>query len=226
LHIERCEITKVGNGLWISAPASTVIVDDTTIRDTQIGVVVFAQMSLTLNRVRIETNTSGLSAAAAANITVRDSIVVGNTLVGLQLQTGPLAGTGQLTIANTTVSDNGLGISVSGAGPDKQANLQVANATIVRNGTGAFIDGGPAVATIATTLISGNVGVGIRVDGKDAPGAVSVTVSGSQVTDNAYGILVAQMGELRTPQTNIVDRNKLMNIDSSAGGIVTVIPGM
>jgi len=107
---------------------------------------------LVFDRVRIQNNTDGLliqgTGLAAANVHVRDSLVVRNTRNGITA-----ARTATVFVDHTSASDNGAaGILATAPG----ATVILGGATITRNGTGLVATSGGTIESYQNNQASGN----------------------------------------------------------------------
>lgn len=134
LHVENCVITGFsasgpapsGHGLYFGS-SGHLFVKDTIIRgNNQSGIWINPSGGLafvSIDHCRLEANSNyGLVSEHIAETTIRDSVVSGNALVGLQAA-------GDLNIENCLVTNNGTGIASVGV-------IRVSNSTVTENTTG------------------------------------------------------------------------------------------
>lgn len=219
LTVERCEFAGLVYGLALNVANNVVFINDTTIRDNLIGIDMTESTNLTMDRSRVEANTgAGLQGINGPTVSISNSVFARNQGSAVWIMGGDAA----LTISDTTISDNQSAIQ-TGGNVGVPSYLRIIRGTITNNSEGIYLVA-HAKATIADSLIAGNMGYGLLVSGAGDSNAVSATVTGNRITNNAKGIWVFMLGELRTSQDNIVDSNAV-DIDSSTGGVVIPITG-
>lgn len=186
LYVENCTIRGFNgpsnsNIRFGPSGASRLSIKDSFIRGGTTGVLVAnatTGAAVTIDNVRIEGNTIGLSAGNFSGaLTLRNSVFVDNLGHAISLQTG--AGQSlDATVDNVMVSNNaGNGVDARGAA----ITVAMSNSTIVRNATGVYIQGG---ATAATARLTGNL-----------------------VARNANGIQTGANGAILTPLSNTIEAN-------------------
>ncbi len=139
---------------------------NTTIRsNTGTGVVVLPSSGSTiiqafLSNVRLEANgNSGLAASNGSRVSIRSSLICGNTNFGLYANSAP--GTAELNAENCLLTGNGTGVNADPGSTIRISNLHVANNTTGLGGPGTFV-------TYGNNRVSGNGG-GNSVPGSPAP---------------------------------------------------------
>jgi hypothetical protein len=206
-------------------PARTVSISGLSIRNAQVGVY----------------NNQG-------TLSVSNCVLSGNSSAGLDNDAGQGSGGASMTVANSTISNAQVGISnnqgtvsvincvLSGnsfaglynyaAGGSDGASMTVANSIISNNaGEGAINwlpsdGGGCACMTITDSVVSNNTD-GIFNIGDAFPGAASLTVVNSNVSDNNHGGISNQGfgSATATIVSTTVSGNLAGGVLVSAGGV-------
>ena len=140
------------SGISIAPSAGTIFVGI-------INTTVTASGSATGHAIEVRPTGTG-----AANVTLRDVRMVGNTNNGLRVDTTVTTGTGvTLSMQDSEMSGGLQGISVaSGAGPATTAVLLVNDSTVYNNtSSGIIANGGGATVRVGVTRVTGS-GIGIN----------------------------------------------------------------
>ena len=133
---------------------SQLFIDNTVIRNnTGTGIVIRTPSAATtidasLNRLHLIGNATGLTAGTGAILTLRSSIVSGNT-TGLYAEQP--SGSVKMFVADTLVSDNNSGLVVGAGAP----SIRLSNTTITENNTG-IIPAAVAIKSFGNNKIEGN----------------------------------------------------------------------
>ena len=145
LHVEGCLISgfkSAGVSVLLACDAggcSKLFVNDSTFRENS-GGLRLASVEASIDHCRIENNTTGVEANAQSKITIRDTIVAGNSDVGLD---GPPLGGAR--IENCMVTNNGTGIRAANQSGAESIFL-VSNTTIMGNNVGLAPNGGQIIS--------------------------------------------------------------------------------
>jgi hypothetical protein len=149
LHIEDCVIRdSLTAGVMVKPAANaTFVVTRTTLFNNGSGVTgggiivkpTAGGTTGTIDRVVADRNVFGIQADGTANgvvnLTVRDSVLNGNTQIGAQATTG--ATPAGMMLTRVAASNNGTGLATAGAG----AFMRVGSSEITGNGTGVSVSG-------------------------------------------------------------------------------------
>jgi parallel beta helix pectate lyase-like protein len=216
VHIERCTVTNLGDGISIDGTAHAYITDslmlrtagvfggaasgDLNVSDTHIanhnggeGIRVFGG-ALTLNRVEIDNSGTGVSVVpfSPAQVVIRDSAFTGNTF-------------------GVTAITNAAG---------QIAHVAVERSAALRNMGSGFIANSVAGGTV-TFVLSDSVSIENGQSGLFAGGAgTTASVGGSTLSRNGNaGLFQTSSAVLNSHGNNAVTGNVLNNIT----GTVTVI---
>jgi hypothetical protein len=158
LHIEKCEIFGFGvGGRGISAEPTgggTMYVLDTVLSNNDGGGILIkpsVYLGTSLDKVRLNGNLYGVRAENNANVTIRDSVVAGNSTHGFHAFS---TGAGVLiNVENSTAANNGGGgVTTSGAA----AGISISNSTIMSNAQGINTSAGGNVYSFGNNKIFGN----------------------------------------------------------------------
>ena len=156
LHIESCVVTGFhGPGIQFDAGdgcsangCPELFVKDTIMRNNSKGIL-FSGGSASLDHCRIENNTTGVHVGLQSRVTIRDSVVAGNSSYGLKSEV--LADT---ILENCAVTRNGTGIKASSGGLFV-GRFYVSNTLIVGNLTGLLPSGG-RIISFGNNRLAGN----------------------------------------------------------------------
>lgn len=162
--IENCEIqgfkggslASQGNGIndeRTNVGAQSLMITNTNILDSRSwGIRINpngASILAVIEKTRLEISGSaggGLSVNAAANVTIRDSILSAGTGTGVFAE--QLNGAVEVDLENCIVTNNNTGISTSGP------NVRLSNTLVTRNGTGLS---GTNIFSFGNNNIAGNI---------------------------------------------------------------------
>ena len=181
---------SVGGGIFVQGSTFTVL--GTAVESNQtFGISAAAAATLSVENSRVSTN-SGVGIAGDGTLTVKNSLVSGNAGDGIA------ASAGTATVTNTTVSGNtGAGISSTGI-------LAATNATVVLNALGVQNGG---TATLFNTIVAGNgTGdiAGVSVDPASANNLIGDPATSGGLADANNGNIVGTAGAVR-PLGEILD---------------------
>jgi hypothetical protein len=164
LNVSECEIANVqGTGIYAYAPGSKVTVENTVLRGNNSGFVALGSVVASLDNVRAKGNTFvGVGTSAGATVTVRGSVATGNQHGMTSIATSGT--TSRLVIAGSVVTGNsGDGLIAQAVGAGDVADLTVSNSTVSNNGTGIWTNQNPS--STVTVVMDGNTlaenGVGV-----------------------------------------------------------------
>jgi hypothetical protein len=148
LHIENCVVNGFVNSSGISFLAGANLeVKDSIFRGNFLGIVVepaSGAAQAVIDQVRLEENGNiGLLVSEGSTVTVRNSLVSGNTSLGFEAVSSTPANA-ELDIENCVVSNNSIGIAAAGSSTGVPT-VRVSNSTVTHNGTGLLNNGAPAV---------------------------------------------------------------------------------
>ncbi len=179
LHVQNCVIRGLSVGLH--QLAGELFVSDTIVADngsdttgsgsgkSGAGIVIAPNAGTTataiLNRVQVENNkgTGGIVAnsisGGAIHVFVRDSVVIGNSTVGIAAQTpAGAASVASILIDRTaSVSNGGAGVSADGSA----ATVWLSNSTIARNIAGLAFANGGTIASFGNNAVINNFSDGV-----------------------------------------------------------------
>ena len=146
LHIENCLVAgfKGAGVYWVNyncpnAVCHQLFINDSTIRENQFGIGLTAA-NATVDHCRIENNSTGAMFGLNTNVTVRDSVVSGNSDVGLEA-----FDFSSDKIENSMVTNNGIGMRVGGSA-GAPGLFFISNTMIVGNTTGLNNIGGQFIS--------------------------------------------------------------------------------
>ena len=171
VHIEDCQIFQFTGGAahGINDQRTTggkLFVTNTSIRNNNGTAVVLLPSSGStaiqafLSNVRLEANAnSGLAASNGSRVSIRSSLICGNTNFGLYANSTP--GTAELNAESCLLAGNGTGVNADPGSTIRISNLHVANNTTGLGGAGTFV-------THGNNRIAGNA-AGNTVPGGPAP---------------------------------------------------------
>jgi hypothetical protein len=164
VHLENVEIFGfTGNGVDTALTAvaadgvTRVFIDDVDVRDlrgvSSIGIKLSTAVDFlvaSMHRVHVHRCPTGIQEGANVKSSIRDSILSGASIAGIEL----VAGTGKSTIENTELFGNVTGLNV-GAG----ATALISQVSITQNGTG--ISSAGTVQSSGNNRILGNSNDGV-----------------------------------------------------------------
>jgi hypothetical protein len=164
LQVENCIITGfTQRGIdYESKGTNQLIVKDTVIRENgAAGIIVqpvgAGSAQATIEHTRLEGNQNGLSVQDNANVTIRDSVLAGNSSNGVVV-TASAAST-EVNIEDCLMANN-ADTGVKASGPGAKAIVRLSGSTVTANATGLFADVGGTIDSFANNNIGGN-----KVDG-------------------------------------------------------------
>jgi nitrous oxidase accessory protein NosD len=155
VHIESCVIAGFGgSGIFKGGNCNEngcaqLFVIDTILRDNVTGMDL-ASVKGSIDHCRIEHNHTGILVQAQGDATIRDSVVSGNSSVGIR--TTILGGA---TVENCVVANNGTGIAGESA-PGSFSAVRVSSTTIVANVTGILPNGGH-ISSFGNNRVASNI---------------------------------------------------------------------
>jgi hypothetical protein len=184
LEVDDCVITGTGQQAITLAPAnSEAVISDTSLSDNINAGINTGHATAFLNRVRIESNSFGISVGDTGVVTIRDSLIARNTIDGLDVTSGGA----NVTFERTTISDNGFigGISILGvfnqvttvrlvssvlernllamfAYPPAQARVALVNSTVANDATAVVMQGPGTTLSFKGSTIHSTSGTGIQ----------------------------------------------------------------
>jgi len=159
LQVEHCVLNGFNNAISHQG-SGLLIVKDTTIRGSNVGILVLGNGSVsspsraTIERTRLKSGQYGLFAGAGASITIRASNISGNLQWGLIVDSHLGGVTSDLTVEDCVVAHNGTGIQSLAFGGGF-ANVRVSNSTVAYNSTGLSQIGG-SLFSRANNTVEGN----------------------------------------------------------------------
>jgi nitrous oxidase accessory protein NosD len=140
LTVEGCEIYGMGTGIRADATGGLATVKDTTIRDSDTGVLVQGSVLAALERVNLLNNGSaGITVGSGAQASVSESTLSGSATGASVQATGST--TSRLALTSTELSGNATAVSVSAAAGADTAQVVLEDTTITHNGTGVALSG-------------------------------------------------------------------------------------
>jgi PKD repeat protein len=176
--LEDCTLQAHTSHGLVARERVTVTVTGTAVRDNQAtGVLVYPQASATIERSHLLLNRTGLEAQSGASLVMRNNVVAGNALKGLDLSQ---AASKVFSVINNTIDRNRadpLNNAGAGVGVHVRA-VATASAFIIRN-----------------TNITNHGTVGLQVDGATAPAIDHNNVWGNQAN---YQGVTAGVGSVST----------------------------
>ncbi len=141
LTVESCEIYGVDTGILAAAPGALIAVKDTTIRDsTGAGVSLQGSVYAVLDRVALINNaTAGLLAQGGGQALLSGGAISGSG-VGAS-STATSGASTKITLSESELSGNGTAVAVSATASGDTARVVLDNVTITHNGTGVSLTG-------------------------------------------------------------------------------------
>lgn len=103
-----------------------------------------------IDNVRLERMSVGFFAGAGSVASIRNSVVVSNTVAGIQATA--VGGNSQVTISNCLVSHNGAGVQ-SGSGP---VIIRITNSTVNNNSNKGLLLSGGTIVSSGNNSVFGN----------------------------------------------------------------------
>jgi hypothetical protein len=184
VDVNGCTVSNfVGAGIYSTAAGAKLNVRDTLVRDNNgpgaIGVWLAASMRAVLDHVRVvRNNADGIRVEAAADASVKRSVVAGNGSSGIFVSAAA-AIVSAVTVEDSLLADNGDdGLTTSATGAGAVAEASAARNTITRNavyGVGVnAATSGSSIVSLTDNLISQQ-----SLDGVWATGAGAVVTAGN-----------------------------------------------
>lgn len=168
LHLENCTIFRFSQKGVLFDPASTtsrLYIKDVIIRNNATanggGVLIQpgagASVNATLDNVTLEANLFGLTVADRVTAALRNSVVAGNTTVGVQAKSTAVSAfvhidTCMVALNNASATTT---IGVSATGPLGVVGLS--NATVTRNGIGLSVANGGQIGSFGNNSLLNNL---------------------------------------------------------------------
>jgi hypothetical protein len=213
-------LTISGNGTGATKKSGLEIVGV----GTAVGIGTASDAAVTISGNTLHgININGTGTGAAADI--RQAHITGNGSDGVyvSLNGGTAANAASASLTGLTVSSNGAngveivhapGVGQAGTSPGA-AVMNMTGLTVTGNGTAGAAAGilfsgsvGPVVASLQTSKIQSNTGIGIAVANTGAVGAMAETIEGNDVSQNSStGILFAGVMTLQGFSANTVHAN-------------------
>ena len=139
LTIQDCEFANLGGiisggALNMNAPAGKVTIRDTTVRNSNSGMLIGNGSKATLERVRVINNTNTGVGVINSRVAINDSVISGNQ-TGMVLVAS--SGSAYGTLANSKVSNNAYGLNLQN-GVGSPASMVVFGSTFSHNTTNAI----------------------------------------------------------------------------------------
>lgn len=155
LQVEHCVLNGFNNAIRHQG-SGFLIVKDTTIRSSSIGIVIgtgsaSATSRATIERTRLKSNQYGVIASAGASITIRASNISGSLQEGLVVDSHWGGAISDLNVEDCVVAHNGTGID-SLAYSGGSSNVRVSNSTITYNNIGLRQNGGSLFSRTNNTV--------------------------------------------------------------------------
>ena len=162
VHVENCVIANL-TGIGINQAKGLLEVKDTIVRNNgNIGVYVVGPGQANLDRVRLESNNTGLAAEFGGAVVMQDSTVTGSPNIGV-LANNPGDAGSRVTISRSMISSNNYGIYVDATGETgfNPAEISIFDSTISESVVGVHVSGS-GYAFLTRNRVSGN-GTGVEV---------------------------------------------------------------
>lgn len=154
LRIERWQVSGFPTKGILSLSSGRLVVEDTVVRGSLVGVSLDAGTRAVLDQGRVEGNQFGLVSGLGAQATVRDCTATGNG-VGLLAST-PLDGLlSELSVESCLVTHNGTGIE-SRAEAAGDAVVRLSASTVTNNSVGLSQSGSAVIESRGTSTVRGN----------------------------------------------------------------------
>ena len=159
LHVENCVIsnfTKRGIN-YESGGDNQLIVKDSVIRENgaagiRIQPTAGGKAKATIDHTRLEGNLNGLSVLDKAYVTIRDSVMAGNSSNGVFVTASAAAP--EVSVENCLMANNkDTGVKVTG---DK-AIVRLSGSTVTGNDTGLFAAAGSDILSFSNNNVAGNI---------------------------------------------------------------------
>ena len=160
--------------------------------------------SLTMRESSVSNNTfNGLVSLGNAKVDILSSTFTGNAN-----GVWPVV-SGVLSIRDSVIAQNSLvGIKVESQGQGTTVEAHIENCTITSNGNyGVYVNGFPGtteIATVSNCLIAGNSGTGVFLAGT---GTNVARLTGNTITRNDVGVSINPGTTAYSPGDNVIDGN-------------------
>jgi hypothetical protein len=162
LHVQNCVIRRTSKGISFAPASGTselyladLVIADTGEEGIRVEPTGSASAKAALDRVRVENGSAsgivfgGALTTGAVTATVRDSVSVGNTFVGITaVEAG--SGTTAVMIDRSASVNNATGIF------SFSATIFIGDSTVSGNGTGLSTTSGGVIASYGTNKVNGN----------------------------------------------------------------------
>ncbi len=167
LHVEDCLVSAwpTKGILALGARGRLLYVKDSIFRDNYIGVAIDAAVLGSLDHVRLEHNTFGLSLTVRGRATVRDSVAAGNSDAGFLASGFGANNVAELNLESCMAVGNGTGIRAEGVSGGAGV-ARVSNSIVTDNGTGLMVGSAGAIESRGNNTVAGNA---TNVDGSLTP---------------------------------------------------------
>jgi hypothetical protein len=163
LHVQGCVIRRPATGINFTPASGTseLYVGDSVIENATNGIIVVPSASgganVALDRVRVENSGNlgiqfqGNNTTGVITATVRESVVAGNTGVGIHaVEAG--AGATTVMVDRSASVNNRTGIRSHGTG----ATIRIGDSTVIGNTFGLVLFGGGVIESYGTNQVNGN----------------------------------------------------------------------
>lgn len=164
LHVESCVVTDaLGIGIVHTAPGGELLVKDTTVRNSNLGIYFDSNggaLRATVENCRLEQNSdSGLKAVSgdpySVRVMVRNSVATGNH-VGFYAKAATPGDVAEIILENSVVTKNGTGIYANGL-PNGTPTVDASNSIITQNSSGLIVSGSGAIYSRRNNTLHRNV---------------------------------------------------------------------
>ena len=171
LHVENCVRSGFTplpsdcctDAILLAFPGGRLFVKDTTARNNFNGIRITPKPSPTfavIEHSRLENNANGLFAEDNTIVSMRDTVLNGNTFAMTAVVSAG-SGPAEMNIENCLVSANGTGIVSNGTNGSftPSTTIRVSNTTVTNNSSGLQVgsSGNPALLSRSNNTVEGNV---------------------------------------------------------------------
>jgi hypothetical protein len=160
LIIDDCTFSGATIAFQPSGTAtSNLVVRNSIVSAGSIGTGILIQPQSTgkatavIENVNVSNNSFGIRAFDYANVTVRNSVISGNTASAIRCDSSVGGGPASVFVEHSEVSHGGNGVFAVGAG----ALVRMSDVTITDNGNGVYYASGGTVCSFGNNSIAGNV---------------------------------------------------------------------